>query len=168
MRGRSVVPKNWFTIFSVKVTARACIIKIWLFLLYLNCWSVCNQTCFDSTTSLAGVSYAKIGLLQSRSQQMFKMSMNVCLDGIFWTAEHFVTKLGMVMQYHELESHVEKLFVIFKVKGSHDQSMTPCAISSELLILWKPDLVWWYIIISQSDLWKKWITAFRVKVTAKG
>ena len=37
--------KNWFTIVNVKVTVRAYIIKIWLFLLYLpNCWSVCNQT----------------------------------------------------------------------------------------------------------------------------
>ena len=27
--------KNWFTVFSVKVTVRAYIIKIWLFLFYL-------------------------------------------------------------------------------------------------------------------------------------
>ena len=47
-----VVQKNWFTIFNVKVTARAYIIKIWLFLLYLlNCWSSCNQTWFDSAAS---------------------------------------------------------------------------------------------------------------------
>ena len=47
-----VMQKNWFTIFSVKVTVRAYIIKIWLFLLYvLNCWSVCNQTWFGSTAS---------------------------------------------------------------------------------------------------------------------
>ena len=39
--------KNWFTVFHVKVTARAYIIRMWLFLLYLlNCWSVCNQTFF--------------------------------------------------------------------------------------------------------------------------
>ena len=36
---------------------------------------------------------------------------------------------------------------------------------SKLLITWQPDLVWWYVIISQSSLWKKkWITAFRVKM----
>ena len=40
-----VMQKNWFTIFNVKVTARAYIIKIWLFLLYLL---TCNQTWFDS------------------------------------------------------------------------------------------------------------------------
>ena len=43
--------KNWFPIVNVKVTVRAYIIKIWLFLLYLpNCWSGCNQTRFDNTT----------------------------------------------------------------------------------------------------------------------
>ena len=47
-----VLWKDWFTIFNVKVTARAYIIKIWLFLLHLlNCWSICNQTWFDGTES---------------------------------------------------------------------------------------------------------------------
>ena len=45
-----VMQKNCFIIFNFKVTARAYIIKIWLFLLnLLNCWSVCNKTWFDST-----------------------------------------------------------------------------------------------------------------------
>ena len=49
---RSVMQKDWFAIFRVKVTARAHMIKIWQFLLYLlNCWSFCYQTCFDSTLS---------------------------------------------------------------------------------------------------------------------
>ena len=43
--------KNWFTIFNAKVTARVYIIKILLCLLYTDCWSVCDQTWFDSTTS---------------------------------------------------------------------------------------------------------------------
>ena len=37
----------------------------------------------------------------------------------------------------------------------------------ELLILLLPNLVWKYIIISQSVLWRNWIVAFKVKVTAK-
>ena len=42
-----VTQKNRFTIFNVKVTGRAYIIKIWLFQLYLlNCWFICNQTGF--------------------------------------------------------------------------------------------------------------------------
>ena len=61
----------------------------------------------------------KIGVLhsRSRSQQRFKMSVDVCPDDIFWTTEHFVTILGMVMQHHDPECHVgKKLFAIFKVK----------------------------------------------------
>ena len=51
---------------NVKVTERAYIIKIWLLLLWLlNCWSVCNQTWFDSTTLEARVLCGKIGLLRS-------------------------------------------------------------------------------------------------------
>ena len=47
----SVLKKNWFTIFHVKISERAYVIKMWLFLLYLlNYWSVCNQTWFVSTT----------------------------------------------------------------------------------------------------------------------
>ena len=44
--------KKWLAAFNVKVTARAYIIKMWLFLHYLlNCWSICNQTWFGSTAS---------------------------------------------------------------------------------------------------------------------
>ena len=46
---RCMMWKNWFTIFNVKVTAKAYIIKIWLY--RLNCWSVCNQTWFGRTPS---------------------------------------------------------------------------------------------------------------------
>ena len=53
-------------------------------------------------------------------------------------------------------------------KGLYDQNMTLSAISSELLIPWQPNLVWWYDIISQSVLWEKLITAFKIKVAVKG
>ena len=82
---QSVMQKNWFSVFNVKITARSSIIKIWLFLLYLlTCWSACNQTWFDSTALKARVSCWKIGLLHSgsRSQQRFKMSVNVCPDDV--------------------------------------------------------------------------------------
>ena len=47
-----VVRKNWFTVFNVKVTARAYIIKTWLCLLYhLKFWSVCKQAWYCSTAS---------------------------------------------------------------------------------------------------------------------
>ena len=110
--GQCVLQKNWVSILNVKITARAYIIKIWLFLLYLlSCCSVCSQTWFDSTASEAGVSYGKMGLLcsRSRSQQRFKMLVNVCLDDVFWATEHFVIKLDMRMQHHKPECHAEKL-----------------------------------------------------------
>ena len=88
------------------------------------------------------------------------MSVNVCLDDIFWTAEHFVTKLGMVIQHCDPDCHAEKeLSAVFKVKvmasAHYDQKMDLPAITSELLIPGQPNLVWWYIIIFQSALWKK-------------
>ena len=45
--------------------------------------------------------------------------------------------------------------------------MTLSTISSELLTPQQPNLVWWYTIISQSVLWKNWVTVFKVKVTQK-
>ena len=51
-------------------------------------------------------------------------------------------------------------------KGSHDQNMTVSTISAELLILLLPDLVWWYMIISQNALWRNGIVVFKVIVTA--
>ena len=115
-----VMQKNWFTIFNVKVTARAYIIKIWLFLLYLlHCWPICNQIWFDTTTLSAQVFCAKIGLLcwRSRSRQRFKMLMNVCPDDIFRIADHYDTKLGIITQHHEPECHAEKkMFTVFNVK----------------------------------------------------
>ena len=52
-------------------------------------------------------------------------------------------------------------------KGSYDQNMTVATISSQMLILLPPNLVWSYIIISQSVLWRNLIVVFKVKVTAK-
>ena len=40
-------------------------------------------------------------------------------------------------------------------EGWYDQNMTLSTIVFELLIPWQPDLVWWYIIMSQSVMWKK-------------
>ena len=87
----------------------------------------------------AGVSCGKIELLhlRSRSQWRFKMSVNICPDDIFWIAEHFVTKFGMVMQHHEPESHADFFFFSYlhsrdHNEGSYDQIMTLSTIFSEL------------------------------------
>ena len=44
---QSAMQRDWFAIFKAKATARARIIKIWQFVLYLlNCWCFCYQTLF--------------------------------------------------------------------------------------------------------------------------
>ena len=43
--------------------------------------------------------------------------------------------------------------------------MTVSIIFAKLLILLLPDLVLWYIIVSQNVLWKNWIVVFKVKVS---
>ena len=99
---QSVMQKDCFAIFKVKATARAHMIKIWQFLLYLlNCWSFCYHIWFDSTLSYARVFYGDSGLLcsKSRSLQNFKISLDVCSDDIFWITESFTTKLCMLMHH---------------------------------------------------------------------
>ena len=64
------------------------------------------------------MSCGKVGLLRSRSrsQQRFKMLVKVCPDDIFWTTDHFDTKLDMVMQHHEPDCHAEYWLAVFNVK----------------------------------------------------
>ena len=128
---RCVMMKNCSTIFKVKVTPRAYTIIIWLFILYiLSYMSVCEQTWFDRTTSLSGVFSGKFGLLRSRlrSKRRFKLLINVSLDDIFWTTEHFVTKLGMVMQHYKPGYTAEKLVDCLQcqghIEGLFNQNMT--------------------------------------------
>ena len=47
----------------------------------------------------------------------FNILVNVCLDGIFQTTEHSVTKLGMVMQHQLPVCHAEKLVHCHQCQG---------------------------------------------------
>ena len=75
------------------------------------------------------------------------------------------------MQHHKPECHAEKLVHCLQCQGHregwYNQNMTISAISSKLLIHLQSNWVWYYSILSWSVLWKKWIAAFKVKVTAK-
>ena len=146
-----VMQKNWFTVFIVKVTARAYLIKIWLFLLYLlNCWSICYQTWFDSTASLAGVS-----ILWRKYITAFKVRVTVkvqnaseCVsDDISWIKEHIVTNFCMLMQHYELECHTEKKMVHCLQHQGHsvglyNRNMTSSTVSSKMLVHLQANLVW--------------------------
>ena len=109
------------------------------------------------------------GLLysRSRSQQLFKMfSLNVCSDGILWTTESFVTKLYMVIHRHKPECHKTESLLPSRSwsQKSYDQNMAVPIISSELLILLWPNLVWWSVIVSCRAVWKYRFPVFKVTV----
>ena len=136
---QSVVQKNWFTVFNVKVTARAYIIKTWLFFTISSKLLVFSRSRsqqrlvwskYDSFYNILWTSdpfatklclvvhYHKpeyltgIGLCsRPRSKQNFKMSMNVCL-AIFWITEPFTTKLGLVMYHHEKDYLPKKISLL--------------------------------------------------------
>ena len=87
------------------------------------------------------------------SRLRFKISVTLYLDSIFWAAELFVTKLGMML-YHlklELERHAKILVCYLQVQGHSElnYNVTVSFVSSELLILFQADLVGWYIIIAE-------------------
>ena len=111
--------KDWLIIFEVKVTFRAHMIKIWWFLLYFNCWSFCNQTWFDSTSSKASATWSVRKLDCCVQGQGHSEGLNVseCLLGWYiqnrWT---FCYQLGMVMHHHGQDCPVKRWFSFFKGK----------------------------------------------------
>ena len=156
--------ENWFAIFEVEVLARVYIIKIWVLflLLYSNlpiCWE--PNLVWSYIIKKPECPVNKIGLLcsRSRSQQKIRMSMNLCPDNIFSTAEHFLIEFGMRRHHYELECHAEKLLCYLHCQshseGSYDQNITVSTLSLELLTIVQPNLVLWYYIIKWSVLWTK-------------
>ena len=106
---------------------------------------------------------------------MFKMSMNVCPDDILWSAEHCVTKLGMMMQPYEpvCNCNAEKNCSIFKKSRSQE------GLIIKILLFLLHFLNCWFfgnqawsdgilITIVEGVLWEKKerIIAFKVKITA--
>ena len=88
------------------------------------------------------------------------MSVNVCPDDIFWIAEPFTTRLGMVMHHFEPDCLSKRLVCCLKIKVTVKYNVIKLWLFnmlSELLILFRLDLIWWYIIIRWIALWKDWI-----------
>ena len=145
--------KNWVIVFNFKVTLRAYVIKIGLFLLcLLKCWSICKQTWFDSTASYTGVSRGKIGItvfkvkVTAKVQNVreclsgwccccgcFEPSQNILLPNLIWWC-------GIVSQ----SVMQEKIVCYLKVKVTARAHMIKICL-----------LVWWCFIRRQSVLWKK-------------
>ena len=80
---------------------------------------------------------------------------------IFWTADHFATKLGLIERYHKPECFMEKLDCCVQGQGHSKISKCQCLSRSYFLHHWtflQPNLVWWCIIMRQCVLQKKWFT----------
>ena len=73
----------------------------------------------------------------------------------------------VVMHHHEPECLTKGLVCYHQgqvhSEGSNNQNTIISPNSLEVLILLQPNLVWWYIIMSWSVLWK--VAVFKVKVT---
>ena len=84
---------------------------------------------------------------------------------------HSYPKLGMVLYYHEMVCHAEKLVHCLQSQGHsedlYNKSMAIYTISSKLLVYLLLNLVWQYNSVSWSVLCKNWVTVFKFKVTAK-
>ena len=87
------------------------------------------------------MSFGKMGLLhlRSRSQQRFKMSVNVYLDDIFWITEHFVTKLCMAMQHREPECHAENFLLLLSSRSRSQWGLIWSKYDSFDFIFWTVD-----------------------------
>ena len=80
----------------------------------------------------------------------------------------FVTKLGMVIIIFSWSALQNGLVTISEVKRAYkyNQNMTVSIVSSELVILLQPNLVWWQVTINSDGQWKELVAVFRIKVTA--
>ena len=86
---------------------------------------------------------------------------------IFWTADPFATKLGLIVHCHKPECFMEKLDCCVQSRNSASkcQWLFVQMIFSETLNLFLPNLVRRCIIMSQIVFQKDWFPVFKVKVT---
>ena len=89
---------------------------------------------------------------RSRSRQELMWSKYYNVYCIFWTADPFATKLGLIIHYHKPECFMEKLECC--VHGQSHRKMSKCVWLFRWYFLncWTfllPNLVWWCITMSQ-------------------
>ena len=144
----------------------------------LNCQTLCYQTWCCDASSWAGMSCKKIGLLFSRSgsQQGKPFSRSRSQQGliwskydsfhykctrwffhhfIFWTADSFATKLGLIVDYdHQPDCLMEKLDCVQGQGPTQNLKMSVNVRADDTFLL-LPNLVWWCVIMSQIDFQKR-------------
>ena len=170
---QSVMHKKLFAILKVRVTARAHMIKIWYFLIYLlTYWFPGNQTLSDDTSSLASMSYEKIGLLHSRPRSQQRVKMSVFVQMVSSKPPNILLANLVLWCIIMSWTMCKRLVCCFQGQGqssgSYDQNMTVSTISSELLILLLPNLVWWCFINEPDCLPKRLIFCPQVEGHSEG
>ena len=118
--------------------------QLWMWVVWvfgLGCYTPITKVCVCWGWGLGGSTGIILSVWLS-----FCVS-GLCPGDIFWTIKNFVTKLGMVVYHHAAECHVKKIVCYLPGQGHseglHHQNMNVSTISSELMILLHPNLVWW-------------------------
>ena len=153
---QSVLRTNWFclAIFKVKATGRAHMTKIWLSTIFseLLIPGQPDLVWWYIILSLS-VLWKKLNYCIHSQGHSEGQNVYVCLDDIFHTTQHFVSKLGITMHHYEPECPAERFICYFQGQGhcksSYDQNMTISTVSFELLTLLVLNFVWECIIINQ-------------------
>ena len=85
---------------------------------------------------------------------------------IFWTADSFAIKFGLIAHYHEPECFYEKLDCYVQGEG-HSKILKCQWMFVQMIFSESLNLVWLCIIMSQIVCPRNWFAVFKVKVTVK-
>ena len=165
--------KNWITALRVKVTVKGQNVNV----------------CLDDTFYTTKHFVSKLGIVMHHYESNCHAKRLICyFQGqghckssydkkrdnfycIFWTADPFATKLGLIVHYRKPEFFMEKWDCC--VQGQRQSKISECQwmffqiISSKLPNILLPNLVLWCTIMSQTVMQKDRFAIFKVKVTAK-
>ena len=127
----------------------------------LCCWTFGNQTRYGDATSWAKMSCKKIGLLSSKFRVTVRAHLIKydCFYRIFWTADPFATRFGLMIHHYKPECLVRRLDRCVQSQG---QDQGECLSSQYLVTHWT-----FCGIMSLSVMQKDWCTNFKVKVTMR-
>ena len=150
-----------FAIFKVKVTARAHMIKYDSFYIFRTADFLATihglMTRHHKPESLDWITAFKVKVT-AKGQ-----NVNFCSDDSFQPAKYFATRLGIKMHHHEPELFSRSRSLQRLIWSKYDSfyytfwSAYPFATKHGHIVHF----------ISQSAIWRDWITVIKVKVTAK-
>ena len=114
------LPKDWFAVFKVMVTVKDHMIKIQLFYVIWTTAPFATKLSFMAHHHKLNCLVKRFDcsvVVKVKVTERLTIPVNVHVDGIFSTAEFFVTKLGMVMHHHRPECHARRLVCCLHVQG---------------------------------------------------